>query len=349
MTSYAVAGASVIGADAPDPLTTRATRPDRNVSRLSWMKRHADLGVSLEWDRMLTLLRPLELAPGMRVLQIGAGAGLLAVGISMVAGSRVTVVDIDEARAAEVTAGLAVKGLAEEVRVVPGDGYAGCEKAAPYDRIVSVVGGHGLSPLWTRQLAPGGGLIVAPVAFGPGHVLVRAVVGASGLVSGDVQPVPVSICWPDARGLLAPPQARSPLWPAWEFPAATVHRAALFPTDLSLEAYAGLGQYFAAATGRACTIGLADTDVSRGTLGLRTPDDTAVVVWRDGSVHATGPAAEDLAVRAQRLIHAWCTVSTPSSSDWAVTFRDHQDDSESPALLVPDTWRRTWPQNGGRS
>lgn len=130
------------------------------------------------------MLQLLELAPGMRVLEIGAGSGYNAALLAEM-GCTVTAVDIDETLIAPTQQRLAALG--HDVRVVHGDGDLGVAEHAPYDRVVATVGCNDLSPAWFDQLAPGGFMLV-PLKHGYLHPLVRAAehrsrpVGRSGFV-----------------------------------------------------------------------------------------------------------------------------------------------------------------------
>jgi protein-L-isoaspartate(D-aspartate) O-methyltransferase len=134
------------------------------------------------------MLELLDLEPGMRVLEIGAGSGYNAALLATLVGdpALVTTVDIDAALIEPARARLAELGLGA-VRVVEGDGDLGVPDAAPFDRVIVTVGSNDLAPSWFDQLAPGGFLLV-PLHHGPCHPVVRAtesgsrVVGRSGFV-----------------------------------------------------------------------------------------------------------------------------------------------------------------------
>jgi protein-L-isoaspartate(D-aspartate) O-methyltransferase len=106
-------------------------------------------------------LDQLDVRPGHRVLEIGAGTGYNAALLARLTGptGQVTTVDIDE----EVTTGarevLDGNGF-RDVRVITRDGSLGAEEHAPYDRIILTVGAFDLPPAWWNQLAPGGRLVV---------------------------------------------------------------------------------------------------------------------------------------------------------------------------------------------
>ncbi|WP_405060322.1 methyltransferase, FxLD system [Kribbella sp. NBC_01505] len=107
------------------------------------------------------MLDQLQVQPGDRILEIGAGTGYNAALLAQLTGpgGSVTTVDID----ADVTAG-ARRGLDatgnEQVHVVTRDGSLGASENAPYDRIIFTVGAWDLTPAFWEQLAPGGRLVV---------------------------------------------------------------------------------------------------------------------------------------------------------------------------------------------
>ena len=110
---------------------------------------------------MATMLEQLDLKPGHRVLEIGAGTGYNAALMAHVVGNsgQVVTVDIDEDLTISARKHLTAAGF-EKVRVVCGDGGLGCPDAAPYDRIVLTVGAWDILPAWREQLAPGGRLLL---------------------------------------------------------------------------------------------------------------------------------------------------------------------------------------------
>ncbi|MEW9550793.1 methyltransferase domain-containing protein [Nonomuraea sp. NPDC050783] len=110
---------------------------------------------------MATMLDQLDVRPGHRVLEIGAGTGYNAALLARLAGpaGRVVSMDIDEDLVAHAREHLAAAGVTG-VEVVRGDGSEGHPPGAPYDRLVATVGVWDLAPAWLRQLRPDGRLVV---------------------------------------------------------------------------------------------------------------------------------------------------------------------------------------------
>ncbi|HEX3752938.1 MAG TPA: methyltransferase, FxLD system [Streptosporangiaceae bacterium] len=110
---------------------------------------------------MAIMLDQLQLEPGQRVLEIGAGTGYNAALMKYLVGPDGTMVtvDLDEEVAAEARQHLDTAGY-PDVTVVAADGAAGYPPQAPYDRIIATVGVSDLAPAWLAQLAPGGRIVV---------------------------------------------------------------------------------------------------------------------------------------------------------------------------------------------
>ncbi len=115
---------------------------------------------------MAEMLELLELAPGHRVLEVGAGTGYNAAVLSQLVGAqgRVTTVDIDPEIVGRAKRALGDAGYRADVR--QGDGRAGFAKHQPYDRIIVTASANQLQSAWLEQLAEGGRIIV-PMRLDP--------------------------------------------------------------------------------------------------------------------------------------------------------------------------------------
>ncbi len=115
---------------------------------------------------MAEMLELLDLAPGQRVLEIGAGTGYNAAVLSQIVGrdGRVTSIDIDPEISRRAKEALRKGGFRVDVR--HGDGRAGFPKGQPYDRIIVTASAELLHPAWLEQLDEGGRIIV-PLRLDP--------------------------------------------------------------------------------------------------------------------------------------------------------------------------------------
>jgi len=119
--------------------------------------------------RMLQLL---DVAPGMRILEIGTGTGYNAALLSEIAGNEnVYSVELQPHVSERASRFLKEEGY-EAVHALVGDGFYGIEEAAPFDRIVATVGCSDISPHWLEQLSPGG-IMLVPLHQGFTDPLVR--------------------------------------------------------------------------------------------------------------------------------------------------------------------------------
>ncbi|HSU83800.1 MAG TPA: protein-L-isoaspartate(D-aspartate) O-methyltransferase [Thermoanaerobaculia bacterium] len=179
----------------------------------------------------------LELQPGDKVLEIGAGSGYAAAVLSRIA-REVWTVERHESLAREARERMARLGYAN-VHVIHGDGTLGWPEHAPYDAIVVAAGGPEVPQALLDQLAPGGRLVI-PIGPEPRtQSLVRVRRRPDGTHAredlGGVRFVPLigAQGWREEGGGLAPPPQApvvgvggGPGEPVTENPAAEAARAA---------------------------------------------------------------------------------------------------------------------------
>ena len=141
---------------------------------VKWDANHAPSSSSTQPYLMAAMLETLQIQPGMRVLEIGAGVGYNAAIMAhfLGDGALVTSVELDPAMAQIAQQNL--RRLAERqpgpgydrVKVITGDGSAGYLSDAPYDRIVVTVQQWEIAPAWVEQLQVGG-LLLLPLTLSP--------------------------------------------------------------------------------------------------------------------------------------------------------------------------------------
>ena len=151
---------------------------------------------------MAIMLEQLDLKPGQRVLEIGAGTGFNAALIASVVGPGgvVVTVDIQPDLIEHARKGLGRAGY-DWVQTVAGDGGYGYPEGAPYDRIILSVASSVIAPAWREQLAPGGKLVL-PLALPGGQQSVAFQRRGQELVSVSIKPCGFMIL----QGAFAPPQ-----------------------------------------------------------------------------------------------------------------------------------------------
>jgi protein-L-isoaspartate(D-aspartate) O-methyltransferase len=110
-------------------------------------------------------------APGGRVLEIGAGSGYAAAILSRIA-DEVIAIERHGQLAELAAARMAALGHAN-VRILAGDGSAGWPDAAPYDAILAAASGSHVPEVLKRQLKVGGTLVMPIGAPGEMQNLVR--------------------------------------------------------------------------------------------------------------------------------------------------------------------------------
>lgn len=135
---------------------------------------------------MLSMLEALEVADGLRVLEIGTGTGYNAALLCERLGSdQVASVDIDPELVDLARKRLAANGYTPALAAV--DGAAGYPSGAAYDRIIATCGVLAIPPAWLEQAAPGA-VIVVDVHGKIGGTLARLTVDPEGVASGRFLP-----------------------------------------------------------------------------------------------------------------------------------------------------------------
>jgi protein-L-isoaspartate(D-aspartate) O-methyltransferase len=155
-------------------LTTRLSVPGPDGQAVA-------ISSSSQPSLMAQMLEDLHLAPGLRVLEVGAGTGYNAALIAHVTGAVISV-DVDR----EVLADAAVHLAAfpdRRVDLVHGDGRLGHPPGAPYDRILVTAASPDLEPAWIEQLGPDG-LVLAPLDLAPGLAYLACGTARAGCFDG---------------------------------------------------------------------------------------------------------------------------------------------------------------------
>lgn len=295
------------------------------------------------------MLEQLELRPGQRVLEIGAGTGYNAALMARLVGpaGSVVAVDIDEDLVEQAAANLVATGISG-VGLVVGDGAHGHPAGAPYDRIVLTVGSADVRPEWVAQLAPGGRLLL-PLRVRGSQLSTAFDLGADGILrSTSVRSCsfirlrgagagtePVVALDDDGWSAELPAGARpEPLLAALNVPGPAVPLAVrLTPQDL----WDGLGLWISLTDPRAFRLiargPAAESAVAqqllggpavRATVALPAGTEGFAAVVQDpdvGPAHARAfGTASDVAAQALAGLAAdWVAAGRPSSADVTIT------------------------------
>lgn len=280
---------------------------------------------------MARMLEALDLQPGLRILEIGAGTGYNAALIATITGSPVVTIDADVNTTHNATQSIHRLGLDHQVAVRHGDGYLGEPSGAPYDRIIVTCGVAGLSPQWLDQLTPDG-LILAPIAHGGVHPIVA--VSNHGTVRGN------AVLWADfmpASGPLRPAELVGHN-PAEYLPAAPLTRIPDASSARTTAAYNDLWFFLATREPRITRAYLDDDsiDPDKGACALHVPPRGTAWVQTDGNVAASGNPALADALRA--FIGEWDGLEQPTLTQFTCTFS--QIGNPGAPLWTPQHWVR---------
>ena len=161
---------------------------------------------------MAIMLEQLDVRPGQRVLEIGAGTGYNAALLAHLVGptGQVITVDIDADTVEAARQHLEAAGF-ERVQVMCGDGSLGYPPGAPYDRIILTVGAWDIAPAWWDQLRADGRLVLPLALRGPETQRAIAFDRLDDhLVSASIRPCGFMLL----RGAFAGPIQQVPLGPS---------------------------------------------------------------------------------------------------------------------------------------
>lgn len=110
---------------------------------------------------MAIMLEQLDLRPGLRVLEIGAGTGYNAAILAEIVGDQraIVTIDIEPDVVEEARQHLDAAGY-PGITILCADGAEGAPDLAPFDRIELTVASDDITPAWMEQLQTGGRLVL---------------------------------------------------------------------------------------------------------------------------------------------------------------------------------------------
>jgi protein-L-isoaspartate(D-aspartate) O-methyltransferase len=282
---------------------------------------------------MALMIEALDVRPGLRILEIGAGTGYNAALLATL-GATVTSVDVQEDVAERARAALARAGV-EGVRVEQGDGYAG-HPSGRFDRVIVTVGVAGISPRWLEQLEPDG-LIVAPVDHAGMHPVLAA--QRPETLADPTGPLTATlVCHAGFMTAAGPLSADHPgAFPvparARELGELTEFAPARFEPGLAPIPYRDL--WYAAGVWNRRASHAAVPGVQQSCLALIDDDRSgAAVILPAGSVLTAGPTG--LGADAVAILDRWIAAGRPGMETWRLGFT-LTGDPDAP-IWVPSSW-----------
>lgn len=282
---------------------------------------------------MAKMLEALDLRPGLRTLEIGAGTGYNAALIHHITRATVVTVEAGHVAAAEATTAIRDLGLDDQVHVIHDDGYPGYPDGAPYDRLIVTCGIAGIPPQWRAQLAPEA-LIIAPVAHAGVHPILAAHHHTSTLEGR-------ALLWADfmpATGPLRPTELFHHD-PAHDIPTTDARHVPNAGPALDHTQYQNLWYHLGTRDPR-ITRAYPHTDafdLALGVCALVDPDTGTAWIHTDGTMTTTGNP--DVGDHLATLIQQWDTTGRPCIADWTMDWRSTDSDADMAGLLLPHRWR----------
>jgi protein-L-isoaspartate(D-aspartate) O-methyltransferase len=290
------------------------------------LDRRTPVSSSSQPSLMAMMILALDMRPGHRVLEIGAGTGYNAALLASL-GAEVISVDVQEDVAVRARSALAHAHF-DAVRVEHGDGYAGFP-GVRFDRVMVTVGVAGLSPRWLESLTPDG-VVVAPVEHAGTHPVLRVTGGSATVVTPS--------------GFMT---AAGPLTAAHPFPAPVMPRALgefteyegpRFDPPLEPLAYRDLW-YAAGVWHRRATLTAVARREQNCLILLDQARTGGAIILPDGSVLAGGAEAGTYAAEATVVLDRWLADGRPPMGAWRIGFEPAGDPSA--PILVPNSWELT--------
>ncbi len=274
------------------------------------------------------MIELLDLQPGMKVLEIGAGTGYNAALMAEIVGGQRLITTVDNQHdVVEQTRRLLGKAGYGRIRVLERDGFDGAAEDGPFDRIVATVGCSDLSPHWAEQLMDDGTMLI-PLQHADGHPL-AALQNKNDELRGRFVawtgfmpvrgPLQIEDMW--SRGIVMPENARE-----------TVHEPGpRLPADDKVRNgfmfFVALNDRRASWTPNGPEISWTPGGVglSAGLAGWAGIGADGLWWWKD----------ESLAREIDRLYRDWTSRGRPTIRDYRVTFLPIQDEGTAP----PEGWQ----------